>query len=107
MTQNKTVCGIVQFTSTTQPKDVITQDYNYRTADVDQYSQVNTDAKDGTTVGTDYRYGEHYKHQGDEHTIESSHWYVNIRMSTISAVKPFFMASVMNKDNELLLIIVE
>ena len=69
----------VQFTSTTQPKDVITQDYNYRTADVDQYSQVNTDAKDGTTVGTDYRYGEHYKHQGDEHTIESGHWYANIR----------------------------
>lgn len=49
----------LQFTSTTQPKDVITQDYNYRTADSNQYSLVNTAPKDNTTEGTDYRYGEH------------------------------------------------
>ena len=69
----------VQFTSTTQPKDVITQDYNYRTADADQYSQVNTDAKDDTTVGTDYRYGEHYKNKGDDSEVESGQWYASIR----------------------------
>lgn len=69
----------VQFTSTTQPKDVITQDYNYRTADADQYSLVNTEPKESTTRGTDYRYGEHYKQQGDESQVESGHWYSNIR----------------------------
>lgn len=69
----------LQFTSTTRPKDVITQDYNYRTADSNQYSLVNTDPKNNTTEGTDYRYGEHYKHQGDESQVESGHWYANIR----------------------------
>ncbi|MBC9132010.1 type VI secretion system tip protein VgrG, partial [Frischella sp. Ac48] len=69
----------VQFTSRTQRKDVITQDYNYRTADADQYTQINTDAKDDTTFGTDYRYGEHYKSKGDDSLVESGLWYAKIR----------------------------
>ncbi|WP_392560379.1 type VI secretion system Vgr family protein [Orbus mooreae] len=69
----------LQFSSTTQPKEVITQDYNYRTAEVDQYSLINTVPNDSTTVGTDYLYGEHYKSKGDDLTVESGQWYAKIR----------------------------
>lgn len=69
----------LQFSSTTQPKDIVTKDYNYRTADSNQYSLVNTEPKDSTTRGTDYRYGEHYKNKGDDSQIESGQWYANIR----------------------------
>lgn len=69
----------IQSHSTTQPKEVITEDYNYRTASANQYSLVNSQPKDSTTRGTDYRYGEHYKIQGDEQTIESGYWYAKIR----------------------------
>lgn len=69
----------IQFSSTTQPKEVITQDYNYRTAEADQYSLLNALPKDITIRGTDYRYGEHYKSKGDDLTIESGQWYAKIR----------------------------
>lgn len=69
----------LQFSSTTQPKEVITQDYNYRTAEADQYSLLNALPKDSTTRGTDYRYGEHYKSKGDDLTVESGQWYAKIR----------------------------
>ena len=69
----------LQFSSYTKPKEIITQDYNYRTADSNQNSLVNADSKDSTTQGTEYRYGEHYKSKGDNSQIESGQWYANIR----------------------------
>ena len=69
----------LQFSAFTQANQVITKDYNYRTAKSSLYSLVNKEPKDNTTRGTDYRYGEHYKTQGDDSTVESSQWYANIR----------------------------
>ncbi|MFQ1005297.1 type VI secretion system Vgr family protein [Gilliamella sp. CG22] len=37
------------------------QDYNYRDAKANLQGDVNSQPKDSTTYGTDYRYGEHYK----------------------------------------------
>ena len=37
------------------------QDYNYRDAKANLHGDVNSQPKDSTTYGTDYRYGEHYK----------------------------------------------
>lgn len=69
----------VQLSSTTQPKEVITKDYNDRTAGADQYSLANVQPNDSTTQGTDYRYGEHYKNRDDDQTVESGSWYAKIR----------------------------
>lgn len=77
----------LQFSSYTEPKEVITQDYNYRTANSSQYSLVNAEPKDSTTRGTDYRYGEHYKNKGDDSEIESGHWYANIRHEVLISQK--------------------
>ncbi len=59
--------------------EVATQDYNYRSAEANLHSRVNSLPQDNTTVGTDYRYGEHYKTQGDDNQIESGQWYAKIR----------------------------
>ncbi|OTP91972.1 hypothetical protein B6D05_13200, partial [Gilliamella apicola] len=40
---------------------VIVQDYNYRDAQANLLGEVNSQLKDNTTYGTDYRYDEHYK----------------------------------------------
>ncbi|WP_392559012.1 type VI secretion system Vgr family protein [Orbus mooreae] len=69
----------LELRSKTVERQVITQDYNYRTAEADQYSLVNSLPKDSTTLGTDYRYGEHYKAQGNNDQIESGQWYAKIR----------------------------
>ncbi|OTP92030.1 hypothetical protein B6D16_12965, partial [Gilliamella apicola] len=37
------------------------QDYNYRDAEANLLGEVNSQQKDNTTYGTDYRYDEHYK----------------------------------------------
>ncbi|MBI0029607.1 hypothetical protein H3S88_13120, partial [Gilliamella sp. B14448G11] len=37
------------------------QDYNYRDAQANLLGEVNSQQKDNTTYGTDYRYDEHYK----------------------------------------------
>ncbi|WP_334324407.1 type VI secretion system Vgr family protein [Gilliamella apicola] len=37
------------------------QDYNYRDAEANLLGEVNSQRKDNTTYGTDYRYDEHYK----------------------------------------------
>ena len=69
----------LQFSSSIQPQSVITKDYNYRTASADQHSSLNTQPKDVTTAGIDYRYGEHHKDKGDNTQIESGQWYSKIR----------------------------
>lgn len=69
----------LQFKSNIQPNQVSIQDYNYRTASEELYSQINLQGEDSTTHGNDYRYGEHYKMQGDAQTVESGHWYATIR----------------------------
>ncbi|MCX8664047.1 type VI secretion system tip protein VgrG [Gilliamella sp. B2840] len=69
----------LQFTSHTKPQNVIVNDYNYRSADSDLNTQINTQPKDITTRGDDYHYEEHYKLRGDERTIESGQWYAQIR----------------------------
>lgn len=58
---------------------IVTQDYNYRTVEANQYSRVNSLPQDNTTIGTNYRYGEHDKTQGDNKQIESGLWYAEIR----------------------------
>ncbi|QYN47897.1 type VI secretion system Vgr family protein [Gilliamella sp. ESL0405] len=81
------------------------QDYNYRDAKASLLSDVNSQPKEATTYGTDYRYAEHYKGlntngvktaQGDDESqssdnddsadekdnsrhIESGQWYARIR----------------------------
>ncbi|OTQ26691.1 type VI secretion system Vgr family protein, partial [Gilliamella apicola] len=40
---------------------VTVQDYNYRDAQANLLGEVNSQQKDNTTYGTDYRYDEHYK----------------------------------------------
>ncbi|XKM12784.1 type VI secretion system tip protein VgrG [Orbaceae bacterium ac157xtp] len=69
----------LQLNSKTVEQHVIVQDYNYREAEQDRYSKVNTTLKETTTRGEDYRYGEHYKQKGDGDQIESGHWYAKIR----------------------------
>ncbi|WP_294833140.1 type VI secretion system Vgr family protein [uncultured Gilliamella sp.] len=66
------------------------QDYNYRKAKNNLHGESNTQLKDMTTYGTDYRYGEHYNDlntnqlddgeeiSGDNKT-ESGNWYASIR----------------------------
>ncbi|MCX8691453.1 type VI secretion system tip protein VgrG [Gilliamella sp. B2776] len=49
------------------------QDYNYRDAKAKLLSEVNSQPKDSTTYGTDYRYDEHYKERttyGQEDKVE-------------------------------------
>lgn len=67
------------------------QDYNYRDAKANLLGEVNSQPKDSTTYGTDYRYGEHYKGlrsngqaDNDDSTdpnniTESGLWYARIR----------------------------
>ena len=55
------------------------QDYNYRNASFNLQSEVNTAPKETTTHGTVYRYGEHYKQQGNQDIVESGQWYAQIR----------------------------
>ncbi|WP_392564882.1 type VI secretion system tip protein VgrG [Orbus wheelerorum] len=69
----------LQFQSHSVPRQVIVQDDNYRQAQTDMYSLVNSQPKVTTTSGTNYRYGEHYKSKGDISMIESGSWYAAIR----------------------------
>lgn len=69
----------IQLTGKTITRQVMVNDYNYRDAEADRYGLVNTEPKDSTTVGTDYRYGEHYKAKGNNEQVESGHWYATIR----------------------------
>lgn len=69
----------LQLQSKMVERDVTTQDYNYRLAEANQHSNVNSLPQDNTTFGTDYRYGEHYKEHGDDNKIESGQWYAKIR----------------------------
>ena len=69
----------LQFRSKTKQQQVSVNDYNYRTAKSNLKSNVNTQIKDTTTYGNDYRYGEHYKQKGSLTSVESGHWYAQIR----------------------------
>ncbi|WP_392552862.1 type VI secretion system tip protein VgrG [Orbus wheelerorum] len=69
----------LQFQSHSVPRQVMVQDDNYRQAQTDMYSLVNSQPKLTTTAGTNYRYGEHFKNKGDNNIIESGSWYANIR----------------------------
>ena len=69
----------LQFRSKTKQQQVSVNDYNYRAAESNLKSNVNTQIKDTTTYGNDYRYGEHYKQKGSSNTVESGHWYAQIR----------------------------
>ncbi|OTP84019.1 type VI secretion system Vgr family protein [Gilliamella apicola] len=69
----------LQFSSKTKPSQVSVNDYNYRMSDSDLYSSDNSQPKDMTMRGEDYRYEEHYKIQGDIQTVESGNWYARIR----------------------------
>ncbi|WP_392563926.1 type VI secretion system tip protein VgrG [Orbus wheelerorum] len=69
----------LQFQSHSVPRQVIVQDDNYRQAQTDMYSLVNSQPKLTTTSGTNYRYGEHFKSKGDISMIESGSWYAAIR----------------------------
>ncbi|WP_392563371.1 type VI secretion system tip protein VgrG [Orbus wheelerorum] len=69
----------LQFQSHSVPRQVMVQDDNYRQAQTDMYSLVNSQPKVTTTSGTDYRYGEHFKSKGDISIIESGSWYATIR----------------------------
>ncbi|AWH89619.1 DUF2345 domain-containing protein [Limnobaculum parvum] len=50
----------------TVPKNVLTQDYNYRNAQTGMKSDVNSAQKDNTTRGQHYVYGEHYRDKGED-----------------------------------------
>ncbi|AWH87243.1 type VI secretion system tip protein VgrG [Limnobaculum parvum] len=50
----------------TVPKNVLTQDYNYRNAQTGMKSDVNSAQKDNTTRGQYYVYGEHYRDKGED-----------------------------------------
>lgn len=68
--------------SQTVHQSVTVNDYNYRKADKDLIWQTNTDLTNATTLGNDYRYGEHYKKLSDSNEnneIESGKWYAKIR----------------------------
>ena len=69
----------LQFSSKTKPSQVSVNDYNYRMSDNDLYSSDNSQPKDMTMRGEDYRYEEHHKIQGDIQTVESGNWYAHIR----------------------------
>lgn len=69
----------LQFSSKTKPSQVSVNDYNYRMSDSDLYSSDNSQPKDMTMRGEDYRYEEHHKIQGDIQTVESGNWYAHIR----------------------------
>ncbi|WP_392551314.1 type VI secretion system tip protein VgrG [Orbus wheelerorum] len=69
----------LQFQSHSVPRQVMVQDDNYRQAQTDMYSLVNSQPKVTTTSGTNYRYGEHFKSKGDISIIESGSWYAAIR----------------------------
>ena len=69
----------LQFSSKTKPSQVSVNDYNYRMSDSDLYSSDNSQPKDMTMRGEDYRYEEHYKIEGDIQTVESGNWYARIR----------------------------
>ena len=69
----------LQFSSKTKPSQVSVNDYNYRMSDSDLYSSDNSQPKDMTMQGEDYRYEEHHKIQGDIQTVESGNWYAHIR----------------------------
>jgi type VI secretion system secreted protein VgrG len=69
----------LQFSSKTKPNQVSVNDYNYRTANDSLYTSVNSQPKDITTRGEDYRYEENHKTAGDKQTVESGNWYANIR----------------------------
>lgn len=69
----------VQFQSKTVHQQVTVQDYNYRTAEADQNAVANTQIKDNTTRGNDYRYDEHYKNKANDSQVESGSWYAKIR----------------------------
>ncbi|WP_347254096.1 type VI secretion system tip protein VgrG [Leminorella grimontii] len=49
----------------TIPQSVLTQDYNYRTAQTGMQSEVNEQKKDATTRGRHYLYAEHYRERGE------------------------------------------
>ena len=69
----------LQFSSKTKPSQVSVNDYNYRMSDSNLYSSDNSQPKDMTMRGEDYRYEEHHKTQGDIQTVESGNWYARIR----------------------------
>ena len=69
----------LQFSSKTKPSQVSVNDYNYRMSDSNLYSSDNSQPKDMTMRGEDYRYEEHHKIQGDIQTVESGNWYARIR----------------------------
>ena len=69
----------LQFSSKTKPSQVSVNDYNYRMSDSDLYSSDNSQPKDTTMRGEDYRYEEHHKIEGDIQTVESGNWYARIR----------------------------
>ncbi|MDF7671468.1 type VI secretion system tip protein VgrG [Orbaceae bacterium ESL0721] len=69
----------ISFESRVVPELVTTKDYNYRVAESNQQSTVNSDPKSVITAKTDYRYGEHYKNLGDNDTPESGTWYAKVR----------------------------
>ena len=63
-------------------QNVMVNDYNYRNAKQDMFSQVNTALTETTTYGTEYHYGENYKHLSentDSNEIESGQWFATIR----------------------------
>lgn len=54
------------------------QDYNYRDALADLQGEINTQPKDSTTYGSDYRYAEHYKglnSNGQDNPLNSEDYY--------------------------------
>ena len=69
----------LQFSSKTKPSQVSVNDYNYRMSDSDLYSSDNSQPKDMTMRGEDYRYEEHHKIEGDIQKVESGNWYARIR----------------------------
>lgn len=69
----------LQFNSRTKPNQVSINDYNYRMADSNLFTTNNSQQKDITTRGNDYRYEEHHKTLGDIEAVESGKWYAHIR----------------------------
>ncbi|WP_082264512.1 type VI secretion system Vgr family protein [Gilliamella sp. App2-1] len=69
----------LQFSSKTKPMQVSVNDYNYRMAGSQLDDSVNSQPKDNTTYGNDYRYEEHHKTLGDVRSVESGKWYAHIR----------------------------
>ena len=61
------------------PASVKVQEYNYRDGQANLQAEASTQPQDVTTQGEDYRYGEHYKVQGDESVVESGQFYAKIR----------------------------